>query len=101
MLRVIQCCYCYVSWDGFDHDENGGKVLVNLPSYKVNDERLCRSTQWVVSLNTPLSTSSCVVIQEEECNHKLRSLTPLNLLTHPLRCPDVAVVRISSKLVAW
>src|SRR4051812_13349312 len=68
---------------------------------KVNDERLCRSTQWVVSLNTALSPSSCVVIQEEKCNHTLGPLTPLNLLTHPLRCPDVAAVRISGKLVAW
>src|SRR3954469_19226452 len=53
---------------------------------------LCRSTQWVVSLNTALSPSYCVVIQEEECNHTLGSLTPLNLLTHPLRCPDIPVV---------
>src|SRR3954470_16198404 len=46
---------------------------------------MSRSTQWVVSLNTALSLSSCVVIQEEGCNHTLGSLTPLNLLTHPLR----------------
>ena len=36
---------------------------------KVNDERLCRSTQWVVSLNTALSLSSCVVIQDKEYYH--------------------------------
>src|SRR3954462_1380712 len=79
----------------------GETVLVNPPEYKVNDERLCRSTQWVVSLNTALSPSSCVVIQEEECNHTMGSLTPLSLLTHPFRCPDVAVVRFSGKFVAW
>src|SRR4051812_24048940 len=101
MLRVIQCCYCYVSPNGFDHDVDGGKVLVNLPYYKVNDERLCRTTQWVVLLNTALSPSSCVVIQDKEYNHTLGSLTPLNLLTHPFRCPDVAVVWISGKFVAW
>src|SRR3954470_24357306 len=38
---------------GVDESET---VLVNPPKYKVNDERLCRSTQWVVSLNTALST---------------------------------------------
>src|SRR3954470_9732394 len=64
----------------------------------VNNESLCRSTQWVFSLNTALSPSYCVVIQEEECNHTLGSLTPLNLLTHPLRCPNVAVVRIFGSL---
>src|SRR3954464_15156460 len=90
-----------MSRDGSNHVEESITVLVNLPSYKVNDERLCRSTQWVVSLNTALSTSSSVVIQEEECNHTLGSLTPLNLLTHHLRCPDVAVIWISGKLVAW
>ena len=31
MLRVIPCWYCYVSRDGSDHDNVGGKVLVNLP----------------------------------------------------------------------
>src|SRR3954463_14489460 len=65
----------------------GETVLVNLPQYKVNDERLCRSTQWVVSLNTALSPSSCVVIQEEECNHTLGSLTPLDLVPHPVSNP--------------
>src|SRR3954465_4464293 len=90
-----------MSRNGFEHDEDGGKVLVNLPKYKVNDERLCRSTQWVVSLNTALSPSSCVVIQDEEDNHTLGSLTPLSLLTHPFRCPDVAVVRSSDRFVAW
>src|SRR3954467_1082219 len=65
----------------------------------MNDERMCRSTQWVVSLNTALSLSSCVVIQEEECDHTLGSLTPLSLLTHPLRCSNVAVVRISGSQV--
>src|SRR4051812_49062508 len=62
---------------------------------------MCRSTQWVVSLNTALSPSSCVVIQDEEYNHTLGSLTPLNLLTHPFRCPDVAIVRSSGRSVAW
>src|ERR1041385_8736864 len=101
MLRVIPCCYCYVSRVGSDHDDDGRKVLVNRPKYKVNDERLCRSTRWVVSLNTALSPSSCVVIQDEEYNHTLGSLTPLNLLTHPFRCPDVAIVRSSGRFVAW
>src|SRR4051812_11956974 len=87
MLRVIQCCYCYVSPNGFDHDVDGGKVLVNLPYYKVNDERLCRSTQWVVSLNTALSPSSYMVIQDKECNHTLGSLTPLDLVPHPISNP--------------
>ena len=82
-----------MSQDGSDHDDDGGNVLVNLPKYKVNDERLCRSTQWVVLLNTTLSLSSCVVIQEEECNHTLGSLTPLDLVPHPYRTPEVAVVR--------
>src|SRR4051812_11253499 len=76
-------------------------VSVNPSYYKVNDERLCRSTQWVVSLNTALSPSSFVVIQDEEYNHTLGSLTPLDLLTHPFRCPDVAVVRSSGRFVAW
>src|ERR1043165_6515480 len=48
---------------------------------------MCRSTQWVVSLNTALSPSSCVVIQEQECNHTLGSLTPLNLVPHPVSNP--------------
>src|ERR1043165_3114054 len=66
----------------------------------MNDERLCRSTPWVVSLNTALSPSSCVVIQEEECNHTLGSLTPLILVPHLVRTPEVAVVRSSSRVVA-
>src|SRR3954463_10863082 len=78
----------------------GETVLVNPPYYKVNDERLCRSTQWVVSLNTALSPSSCVVIQEEEYNHTLGSLTPLILVPHPVRTPEVAVVRSSGRAVA-
>src|SRR3954464_3037395 len=90
-----------MSRDGSNHVEESITVLVNLPSYKVNDERLCRSTRWVVSLNTALSPSSCVVIQDEEYNHTLGSLTPLNLLTHPFRCPDVAIVRSSGRFVAW
>src|ERR1041385_5293831 len=61
---------------------------------------MCRSTQWVGSLNTALSPSSCVVIQEEECNHTLGSLTPLNLVPHPVRTPEVAVVRSSGRVVA-
>ena len=74
-----------MSRDGSEHGvDEGETVSVNPPEYKVNNERVCRSTQWVVSLNTALSLSSCVVIQEEECNHTLGSLTPLNLLTHPL-----------------
>src|SRR3954466_4137625 len=101
MLTVIQWLYYCVSRNGFDHDDAGGKVLVNLPYYKVNDERLCRSTRWVVSLNTALSLSSCVVIQDEDYNHTLGSLTPLNLLTHPFRCPDVAIVRSSGRSLAW
>ena len=40
--------------------ESVGESTLN----KVNDERLCRSTQWVVSLDTALSPSSCVVIQD-------------------------------------
>ena len=84
-----------MSRDGSDHGVDEGETV------SVNYERLCRSTQWVVSLNTALSPSSCVVIQEEECNHTLGSLTPLNLLTHPLRCLDVVVVRIFGKLVSW
>src|ERR1041385_4903145 len=67
---------------------------------QVNDEGLCRSTQWVVSLNTALSPSSCVVIQEEEYNHTLGSLTPLILVPHPVRTPRVAVVRSSGRAVA-
>src|ERR1041385_9510799 len=47
------------------------------------------------------SMSSCVVIQDEEYNHTLSSLTPLSLLTHPLRCPDVAIVQSSGRFVAW
>src|SRR3954464_3787728 len=102
MLRVYNEDNFDVSRDGSDHGvDEGETVLVNLPEYKVNDERLCRSTQWVVSLNTALSTSSCMVIQDEECNHTLGSLTPLNLLTHPFRCRDVALVRSSGKFVAW
>src|ERR1041385_2107671 len=62
---------------------------------------MCRSTQWVVSLNTALSPSSCVVIQDEEYNQTLGSLTPLDLLTHPFRCPDVAIVQSSGRFVAW
>src|ERR1041385_8181009 len=61
---------------------------------------MCRSTQRVVSLSTALSPSSCVVIRNKEYNHTLGSLTPLNLLTHPFRCPDVAVVRSSGRFVA-
>ena len=53
-----------MSRDGSDHVNDGGNVLVNLPLTKVNNERLCRSTQWVVSLNIALSPSSCVVIQD-------------------------------------
>src|ERR1041385_4371752 len=91
-----------VSRDDSEHGVDEGEiVLLNLPYYKVNDERLCRSTQWVVSLNTALSPSSCVVIQDEEYNHTLGSLNPLSLLTHPLRCPDVAIVRTSGRFVAW
>src|SRR4051812_30653832 len=54
-----------------------------------------------VSLNTALSPCSCVVIQDEEYNHTLGSLTPLDLLTHPIRCPDVAIVRSSGRFVVW
>ena len=77
-----------MSRDGSEHGvDEGETVLVNRPYYKVNDERLCRSTQWVVSLNTALSPSSCVVIQEEECNHTLGSQTPLDLVPHPVSNP--------------
>ena len=63
-----------MSRDGTDHDVDEGEIVsVNPPKYKVNDERLCRSTQCVVSLNTALSPSSCVVIQEKECNHAPRT----------------------------
>ena len=56
--------------DGSEHIKLmvDGNVLVNLTK-KLNDERLCRSTQWVVSLNTALSPSSCVLIQEKEYFH--------------------------------
>src|SRR3954470_11016753 len=57
---------------------------------------MCRSTQWVVSLNTALSPSSCVVIQEEECNHTLGSLTPLDLVPHLVSNPRS---RISSQVL--
>src|SRR3954470_4408298 len=50
----------------------------------MNDERLCRSTQWVVSLNTALSPSSCVVIQEEEYYHMLGRRTPAQRNNSPL-----------------
>src|SRR4051812_4679026 len=41
---------------------------------------MCTSTQWVVSLTTALSPSSCMVIQDKEYNHTLGSLTPLGLV---------------------
>src|SRR4051812_10288426 len=98
MLRFYNEDTFDVSRDGSDHGvDECETMLVNLPYYKVNDERLCRSTQWVVSLNTALSMSSCVVIQEEEYNHTLGSLTPLILVLHPVRTPEVAVVRSSGR----
>src|SRR4051812_18303022 len=56
------------------------------------------STLWVVSLNTTLSPSPCVVIQEEECNHTLGSLTPLDLVPHPVSNPRSC---ISSQVLVW
>src|SRR3954466_6264626 len=96
MLTVIQWLYYCVSRNGFDHDDAGGKVLVNLPYYKVNDERLCRSTQWVVSLNTALSLSSCVVIQEKEYYHMLGRWTPAQRNNSPLLS---SMSRISSQVL--
>ena len=90
MLRVYNEVTFDVSRDDSEHGVDEGETgSVNLPYYKVNDERLCRSTQWVVSLNTALSPSSCMVIRDKEYNHTLGSLTPLDLVTHPDPSPGV------------
>src|SRR3954464_10292167 len=49
--------------------------------------RGCVGVHSGLSLNTALSSSSCVVIQEEEYNHTLGSLTPLDLVPHPVSNP--------------
>src|SRR3954468_5061 len=83
------------------------RMLPCIDSYRIvepnplHDLSFVHSSKQTIIQSTALSPGSCVVIQEEECNHTLGSLTPLSLLTHPFRCPDVAVVRISSKFVAW